>query len=231
MNKLALTLTGIIIGSGIGYVAGSLLADYLCAEEYLYTTEEKDYNNTMADTPVFNQARFDRTAKKDKTVINYVEYYTPKQKEDLAKLVKKYREGADEELKADVDPKVDEWLADQMPVIVTDTSKPFMITEKEFNTTGVAGQEDVILYYYALDDIVTATDDVVIDRPEQILGEEALTKFDSDRYGDIVYVRNLKLAGDYKVIRYQESYAEEILGLKEEPRHTKKVRNRNEETE
>lgn len=71
--------------------------------------------------------------------------------------------------------------------------------------------------YYAGDNILTDTDDSILENPESHVGPKALQNFGhgTDDF-NIVYVRNPQLGLDIEVIRHPGTYAEEVQGLERE---------------
>jgi hypothetical protein len=93
--------------------------------------------------------------------------------------------------------------------------RPYVIHYDERHES--EGYSDATLTYYLADDIVCNERDEVMDltEREQLLGEANLDRFGhGSNDPDIVFIRNDTLELVYEVIRSENSYSEEVHGLK-----------------
>lgn len=76
-------------------------------------------------------------------------------------------------------------------------------------------KEDLV--YFEKDQVLVDDKDEIISNVEEIIGSEALTSFgEGSDDEDVVYVRNLRLSIDYRVVREHTSYKENVLGLSDD---------------
>lgn len=74
---------------------------------------------------------------------------------------------------------------------------------------------EVTWTYYAADDVLCNEKDEVIDRRDEKIGEDNLDRFGHGSHDDnIVYIRNQSLHMDIEVIKSENSYVEEVIGIK-----------------
>lgn len=83
-----------------------------------------------------------------------------------------------------------------------DVEKPYMITVDEYAELDDYNTESL---YYFEDGVLTDESENIIDDVEDIVGEEALTKFDEEEV-DSVYVRNDARKTDYEILRDMGNY-------------------------
>ena len=84
-----------------------------------------------------------------------------------------------------------------------------IITEFEYDNDNVNHEKQEVVYYEG-DDTLCNEHDIPIDNPEELVGSEALFAFDSpdEADPDLVHVRNNKTGVDYKITRYEGTFAE-----------------------
>lgn len=90
--------------------------------------------------------------------------------------------------------------------------KPYVIHVDERHEHGYT---ESTFTFYEGDNVVCDERDSIVDAVEEILGEDNLSKFghgSGDR--NVVYIRNDALGVEVEVCRSQQSYAEEVHGLK-----------------
>lgn len=98
----------------------------------------------------------------------------------------------------------------------------YIISAEEFNTE-MLHYDKLTITYYDEDDTLADEQEEIITDIDDVVGDDALTKFGyMSGDADIVFVRNEGLAVDYEVIRVFKSYSETVLGIIEEPRHTRR---------
>ena len=83
-----------------------------------------------------------------------------------------------------------------------DVEKPYMITVDDYAELDDYNTESL---YYFEDGVLTDETDNIIDDAEDIVGEEALAKFDEEEV-DSVYVRNDARKTDYEILRDMGNY-------------------------
>lgn len=86
---------------------------------------------------------------------------------------------------------------------VIDVETPYVIPPEEFDEIGY---ETVSLTYYA-DGVLTDEDDNIIEDPETLIGDEALTSF-GEYEQDSVFVRNDENATDYEILLDSRTFHE-----------------------
>lgn len=102
---------------------------------------------------------------------------------------------------------------------------PYLVSRQEFvEETGFDKDQ---LTYYAEDDTLIDSDGDVITDVDNLVGYDNL---ETMKEADLVYVRNERLMMCYEIEILQRSYAEDVLGMKPEPK-TRKNKRRNEEDE
>lgn len=78
--------------------------------------------------------------------------------------------------------------------------KPYIIDEDTFATTGQFHSKET-LYYYEDRGILTDENDIPVDDPGYLVGNDYMEKFDPTGY---VYVRNERAAADFEIVLCQE---------------------------
>ena len=89
-----------------------------------------------------------------------------------------------------------------------------LITEWEFDNDCVTYDKER-LNYYEDDDVVTDSEDRIIDNPEEYIGTEALLSFGSpdEENPNFIHVRNNRRFIDYEIERVSDSYTHYVLGI------------------
>lgn len=97
---------------------------------------------------------------------------------------------------------------------------PFVITQEEFNDNDT-GNDQTSLTYYDGDDVLTDSNDQVVDNIDKTVGVENMLRFGHGS-GDpeIVYIRNPKLGLDIEVAHSDGKFAKEVLGFDDELQHS-----------
>lgn len=227
MNTNVKLLIGATVGAGIGYFVGAVIADIIYLREHPYEDDYHDTPEYNGDEVVNETKLFERSQPKmPKKVKNYEKAF--KANPDLEKLVRKYSpevmENADlneeevDEVRSGMKKLIEGRFADRHAEddfeTIEDETHDFepisIISMAEFaNAEGF----DCITLNYWDDDIVTDQHNNPIDRPEQILGDEALVSFgELSEDPDVVYVRNLNNKAMYEVVRMNKEYTAERLG-------------------
>lgn len=95
-------------------------------------------------------------------------------------------------------------------------NEPYVIPVAEFMNDSNSFDK-ITITYFEEDDVLCDEREEVIPNVEGTVGNDALTKFgymsDDEK---IVYVRNERLKTDFEVLKEEKSYAEVVLGFKEE---------------
>lgn len=235
MKNLTTKLIGAAIGAGVGYFVGCVIADIIWLKEnqddFEYedldedTGNDDDTNLEPKEPAVF--MGHNKNAKPIGRVKNYTEYFNSQGKPELAALAARYETGLpltpDEEVNAAIDQEheVSMHELDEDPDIPPEIQ---VISMEEYaNAEGFAA---ITLKYYE-DDVVTDEHDTPIDRPEDILGDDALVSFgELSGDEDVVYVRNLPKRTVYEVIRTNKEYAAPVRSPR---RHKKEEENAEED--
>jgi hypothetical protein len=85
-----------------------------------------------------------------------------------------------------------------------------MINAKDFNE-GLPEYDALSIFYYAGDDTLADENNMIIPRPVDIVGPDALESFDKGEDPNVVYVRNHNISTDFEILRTMESYAEQYV--------------------
>ena len=125
-----------------------------------------------------------------------------------------------------VDPDVKyepDFASDYQEEYERDRSQPYIITVKEFMEDRDEYDKTTITYFED-DDVLCDEREEVIPNVEYTVGNDALTKFgELSEDKNIVYVRNERTSTDFEIVRDRRSYAEVVLGYKED-KAVKKMR-------
>lgn len=155
----------------------------------------------MSAVEAFNASRGQKRMKTDYTKFRTEPIEDP---EELARIAALYE---DEDLK-DVPPDEKEH-----PVDSHEDEAIRIISEDEFLDEHTTDYGKVELTYYEHDDSLCDNYDELLPDFQRLVGPDALTSFGQEYDPDVVYVRNNKLANDYKIVRIHGSYSEEVLGI------------------
>jgi len=96
--------------------------------------------------------------------------------------------------------------------------RPYIIHEDEFSANETDYRQET-LTWYAEDGVLTDENEDKIEAPDDIVGLDNLNKFGHGS-GDynVLFVRNDAKNMEYEISRMHTSYAEEVLGITNEPR-------------
>lgn len=227
MNRKVSIAIGALTGAGLGWFIGAVIVDYIALKKEEEANENYCDYDVEDETPeleekVLNGNR--KTIKKEPRarVKNYAEYFTKHDRPDLARLAAKYNGGEVAEPSVEMDES-DESDSFEEEIEVEDDKDPKVITLAEF--ANAEGYQTLTLNYYD-DDVVTDEHDVPIDRPEQLLGDDALVSFgEGSEDEDVVYVRNEAKKAMYEVVRLNKEYSVPggVSARKSRPTNQKKV--------
>lgn len=221
MNKLAKQLIGAAIGGALGYFVGAVIAEVIALKEWQRDHPGEDYNDwddDMVDGDENDPTEqldpkepaifmgHNKKAKKLGVVKNYTQHFVSEGRPELAALVAKYN--GNEELLEDVVVRDTINIEDEMEKL----EMPETVEEKDISVVSLAQfantELEVVSLNFYDDDVVTDQHDNPIDRPERILGDEALVSFGvGSQDEDVVYVQNLTKKCMYEVVRTNKDYA------------------------
>lgn len=200
MNTTGKQITGAVIGAGVGWFIATIIADII----ELKSNEDipwidGDENDNPETIKEIGKPEMSKPRK------SYTEYFKSQDRPDLAELAAKYRPDDETDAIAAGDEIVDLTEDDFETVEDDEVTDPCIISLAEY--ANAEGLEAVTLNYYD-DDVVTDQQDNPVDRPERILGDEALLSFgELSEDPDVVYVRNLSKKAVYEVVRVNKNYS------------------------
>lgn len=211
-EKLTYYVIGSTIGAAVGYFTGAVidevitqrqaashdLIDWEDREDYAnFSEDEEDDEEIQIEVEPMSKKRLSKEPK------DYGQYFAENGRPDLAALVDKYNGIKEEEIE-DVlsDEEDDEWetVEDEIEEDYIDMGDPRIISMSEYaNDSNYA---HVTLLYFDEDDILTDSKRNPINRPDNLLGEDALVSFgELSEDEDIVYVFNGQKNCMYEVVR------------------------------
>jgi hypothetical protein len=90
---------------------------------------------------------------------------------------------------------------------------PYVISREEFDANETDFDQTTVTYY-PQDDVLLDEREVEIEKIEEVLGRENLSRFGSGS-GDnnVVYIRNDKMGLDFRALKARGSYASDMLGF------------------
>lgn len=176
LNKLLIFAAGSVIGSAVTFVVMKRKYEsYEWEEEYIEEQEEELNREELEKVGKVMNEGFREGLKSVKRE-NMVQYN---------KILKDNEYSSEEEKKE-----------------AKDVEKPYMITVDEYAELDDYNTESL---YYFEDGVLTDESENIIDDVEDIVGEEALAKFDEEEV-DSVYVRNDARKTDYEILRDMGNY-------------------------
>jgi len=216
MNTITKQLVGTLIGAFVGNFVSGVIIEIIRIKESPEATEpyedspeypegdDLDVEKTL--TAKRPEKMKTQTPKKD-----YTKHFLAENRPDLAALAAKYNgEEPGEVVEGEivVEAFEEEELEDPntwVEEVETELKDPRIISLSEF-----ANAEDVniVKLNYYDDDVLTDERDNPIERPERLLGDDALVSFGqlSDDE-DVVYVRNSAKKAVYEVVRTNKNYS------------------------
>lgn len=238
MSNTRAILLGALIGGGVGYVVGSIIADYV-APEY-YTDEELAQLDILINDMEYQIEQEEATPNKPKkhtatqNRVDYTQYYDKSKGsvETLAKRASRHEEDEeepeedmmyddegdydDEEINMYNDiPIIDEEDLSQTDpevyISMRDTNVPYIMTEDEFEANESGLRQETLLYYPE-DDVLTTPDNRPVDSIERVIGPYAISNMGVySVQGDRVFVCNPKLGIEYAVVEQEGSYQDVVV--------------------
>ncbi|UVK58717.1 hypothetical protein SEA_UZUMAKI_55 [Arthrobacter phage Uzumaki] len=106
---------------------------------------------------------------------------------------------------------------------------PYLITAEEFMEDGIHEDEKVVLTYYDECGTIADEDDDIMEpgNVAELLGNDNLKHFGENPDDvDTIHIRNEAKGLDYEIVRNQLSYAEVVLGVRDEEWDTEQHPNR-----
>lgn len=236
MSTLQKQLIGAAIGGLIGNFIASVVIEYLAykaepkepghEEADWLNGDEEDFEPTNSQEPKTLSPKIKQSQRFPK-VVDYTKHFADEGRPDIAALAAKYNgkdmpetPTTDDILEEEVTMEIENDDDFDNEIEVDDSVDPAIITMEEY-----AGDDEfthVTLKYYE-DDVLTDEKGHPIDRPERLLGEEALVSFgELSQDPDIVYVRNREKYAMYEVVRMDKPFAQ----VKDtRPRTLREIRN------
>jgi len=218
MNNTLKIALGALAGAGVGYFVGEVVIEVIALREiealaHLPGQANEDWDPIPEQT-VKKETK--KMSKKQEEKKDYTKFY--EEKPELKNLVAKYNLGVvepeDEDENAS-EPEYrtvnvfDEVREDSMELGDVEDETITIISHTEF--TEADGIAKVELLYFD-DDVVTDVHSTPIDKPEQILGDDALVCFgELSDDPDVVYVRNDDKDALYRVVRVNKNFSEPVL--------------------
>lgn len=209
MNQTARSIlfltTGIAIGGAAGYVVtNKLLKDKYELELQIQIQDVKDYYKIIRKEGEYSSPE---TVPVDyENVLEGLEYIEP------------------EESVIEEDEWVEEETTEEDEVVESihkqnydrNRNEPYVISVKEFMEDRDE-YDKITITYFEDDDVLCDEREEVIPNVEATVGSNALTSFgELSEDSKIVYVRNERTSTDFEVVRDTRSYAEVVLGFKED---------------
>lgn len=210
MNQTARSIlfltTGIAIGGAAGYVVtNKLLKDKYELELQIQIQDVKDYYKIIRKEGEYSSPE---TVPVDyKNVLEGLEYIEPEET-----VVEEENDWVEEETTEE--DEVVESIHKQN--YDRNRNEPYVISVKEFMEDRDE-YDKITITYFEDDDVLCDEREEVIPNVEATVGSNALTSFgELSEDSKIVYVRNERTSTDFEVIRDTRSYAEVVLGFKED---------------
>ena len=236
-ERITYLVIGAAVGAAAGYFAGAVideiitqrqaashdLIDWEDHEDYTHVPDAEDDDEEEKLIEVIPMAK----EKSKKDPVDYGQYFADIGRPDIAALVEKYNGSKnvtedDDEESMDADEYLEmEEILDESDEEDLDLVDPRIISLEEYAND--SSHAHVILHYYDEDDILTDARRNPINKPEKLLGEDALVSFgELSEDEDIVYVRNAAKGAMYEVVRQNAFF---------QPPVEKKVKEQRDETE
>lgn len=225
MNRRITMFLGVTIGGFVGWIIGSIAADYFAPEYYtdeeLLEMQQILENTEYVPTKEITYKLVEQEEKEPSTrrLVSYHEMYN---KPDLASLIPIQEEDMDEE--------DDDWEEDPLAGIPTidyedlshtptdvfiaerDETEPYILTEDEWEANEEPTNRRALLKYFEEDDVLTDEKNRPLESVDRVVGHYALSNFGVySMNSDTVYVRNPELGSEYTVIKIEGSYVDAVL--------------------
>ena len=216
----------ILATTSVASLIGGGLAGYFYADKKLRAEYDERLQEEIAETK-----KFYRVVRKEGEDATPADSVASRISPDVAEAMRSYASQAEDETNVEEEyeePKDDEGEpvevvenvfsgpegdAFGMELEARDTKFPYIISKDEF-MSNEPEHDQITMTYFKGDDVLSDDGDEHIPHPENVIGEETLTKFGVGS-GDphVVYVRNEYLSQDYEILRSGGKYTVEVLGF------------------
>lgn len=187
------------IGAGFGLATGTIIARRLYPEYEDVTEEnawipedEMEQDLQQEEEQDIKIPEISKKSGNQKSKNNKIDYSSLTKKEDLNDVVKKYLPGGEEK---------------------KDQPSMEMISQEKYREEGKPYYNMVVTYYAGDDVFIDNAGDVIAD-PRILFGQEAVLKVRKSSEEETVYIRNYLTMTDYLVSRLSESSGEEAADEK-----------------
>lgn len=232
MNNITKIAIGAVIGAGVGWFIGAVIAEYInMIEEEKNNPYRIDESVADADEEPEESQRPLEMSKRSKRMrvndVDYTRHFTVEEKDDLKKLAAKYNQGILPEVDEPVDGE-ETWVDEDAD---TADSGPIRIINVADYASSDSGYEQITLLYFD-DDVVTDEKRKIFNDPETLIGEEALISFGvlSDKE-DTVYIRNDDRKKEFEVIRMDEPFINAVQAANARPSRFDHIKEEDDEGE
>lgn len=228
-QRMTYLIVGGTIGAATGWFVGAVIAEVLeqralaaqvgdldLFDEVYEDEDESEDSDDEEESDHIIELKREKMSKREKT--DYASYFRDLGRSDIADLVEKYNgdavkavdhfhDGPDPEL--EMVSEEDDWEE----IEDVDSGDPRVISVADYADD--TEHAHVTLLYFE-DDVLTDGKRNPIDRPEKLLGEEALLSFgELSNDPDIVYVRNSGKRAMYEVVRTNQDFTTKPILKKE----------------
>jgi hypothetical protein len=204
MNEMWKRIVASLLGGLVGGLIGKVVADKVLDDGYEWVEED------AVDVYEEGNARVTKEIVNEAQKVNYAAA-SNKDKIRLEDLAKKYKPGDESESVTEVEP------GDESESVTE--VEPFVISLTDYtegDTYGIHDQKT--LTYFAKDKILSDDTNEKVENPERLLGRRWQELFgQKSEDPDVVYIRSNSTLIDYEVVRLNQSYSEEVLGIYPEP--------------
>lgn len=209
-KSIVFLTTGIVIGGAAGYVVTKkLLQDKYENELQIQIQDVKDYYRIIRKEDEYSSPETVPTNYEN--VLEGLEYIESKEEEQTTE-----DEWLEENVEVDESEEEDEVESIHKQNYDRNRNEPYIISVKEYMEDR-DDHDKITITYFEDDDVLCDEREEVIPNVEATVGSNALTSFgELSEDSKIVYVRNERTSTDFEVIRDTRSYAEVVLGFKED---------------
>lgn len=115
-------------------------------------------------------------------------------------------------------------LADSIVQETVDTSRPYIISEDDFNEN-VDDYEQLSLSYYTEDDVLADEHDEAVEAVDSVVGSENLKSFGrNSRDPNVIFVKNDDVETLFEIVQIRGSYVKLVLGFDEDDSGSARLR-------
>ena len=238
-ERLTYMVIGSVLGAAAGYFTGAVidevitqrqaashdLIDWEDREDYANVPEADDDDQDLDQDPISYKVTSVSKNQKGINVTNYAEYFGEIDRPDLTALIEKYN-GNPDQLSVESNEKIEDRYEEEDWETVEDSVEedadlgdPRIISVEDYSEDSVFAH--VTLLYFDEDDVLTDSRRNPINRPEKLIGEDALVSFgEGSSDEDIVYVLNNEKGAMYEVVRQNDWFQPPLKSkMKKEERH------------